>query len=446
MTGRPVTRVELELEVTAARQALDHLSEVARDPALSQNGLSRTVEQLEAAIEELAVAAEELQSARSRSVELAQEAGRERLRYKELFELAPDGYLVTDGDGVIQEANRAAGQLLGVGPDLLHGKPLVLFFPEEDRAAFHRRLRTLHSSKMVSEWEARLVPRGGEARPVSIRCGGSQAEPTAALRFLIHDLTAVQRAEEREKATLREHSQRMASLERTKSDFLRLASHELRGPLAVLRGYLSMMSDGSLGKLPPKAGKALPVMAAKLHQMQRLIAEMLDSARLEDSRLELRKETFDLVPVVRNSVEVLLPTAGKHHELRIRAPRQFSVHADQGRVETILANLLDNAIKYSPDGGRVEIQVAGSNAEALVSVTDPGVGIASEDLSTVFRPFGRVVTPDNSHIGGTGLGLYLCRELARMHGGELELASKPGVGTTVTLRLPRAPAASARTA
>jgi signal transduction histidine kinase len=113
------------------------------------------------------------------------------------------------------------------------------------------------------------------------------------------------------------------------------------------------------------------------------------------------------------------------------------VAVDLERIQTILTNLLDNAIKYSPEGGEVRIVVGGDGDSAEVAVVDHGVGIADHDLPTLFTRFGRVMNPVVAHVPGTGLGLYLSRELARLHGGDIVASAVPGKGSTFTLRLPR---------
>jgi two-component system sensor histidine kinase BaeS len=116
--------------------------------------------------------------------------------------------------------------------------------------------------------------------------------------------------------------------------------------------------------------------------------------------------------------------------------RPVVVNADEARLETAVKNLLDNALKYSPNGGEVECSVAVEGARAVVSVRDQGLGIAADDMSRLFTRFGRIVTAENSHIPGTGLGLYLARELVRMQGGDITATSASGEGSVFTLWLP----------
>jgi signal transduction histidine kinase len=166
---------------------------------------------------------------------------------------------------------------------------------------------------------------------------------------------------------------------------------------------------------------------------------MLETARLEDSRLQLRLERLDLDRILAEAAQRSRPLAGDKHQLLIaNTAGAVPVLGDRGRLLTILTNLLDNAIKYSPEGGPVEVRIEVVDGQAQVAVSDRGLGIAAEDLPRLFTRFGRIVTTANSNIPGTGLGLYFARELARMQGGDITAESVEGAGSTFTLTLPLA--------
>jgi len=259
------------------------------------------------------------------------------------------------------------------------------------------------------------------------------------------DITTRRTAEERrdeelrrEAAQLRERAERMVQLEKAKGDFLNLASHELRGPLAVLKGYVSMFQDRTMAadELP----EVLPVLTMKVHEMELLVQQMLETARLEEDRLVLRPEPFDLREAVERVAARFRPVITAKHRLLVSAPdTPVLATADLGRVETVIANLIDNAVKYSPDGGGVYVTVTAEPGQVAVGVEDEGIGIAEDAVPRLFTRFGRIQTPENEHIGGTGLGLYLSREIARRHGGDVVVeARRPLRGTRFTLVLPAA--------
>jgi signal transduction histidine kinase len=232
-------------------------------------------------------------------------------------------------------------------------------------------------------------------------------------------------------------TERLAALDKMKSQFLNLASHELRSPLGIINGYLSLLEQGALGQLKESGLRAIEVLKAKTLEMNLLVAQLLDAARLEEGKLTLKRDHLDLRLIAEEALRVVRPSAGPAHELILEtAAHDVPVFGDRDRLLTVLTNLLENAIKYSPHGGRVRCLVSADGQLAKLSVIDTGVGIASEDLSRLFTRFERLQNPQTTHVGGTGLGLYLSRELARQHGGEIEVDSEPGVGSTFTLVLP----------
>jgi signal transduction histidine kinase len=232
-------------------------------------------------------------------------------------------------------------------------------------------------------------------------------------------------------------TERIAALERTKTEFLNLASHELRGPITVIRGYLSMLERGSLGNIPETARKALPVLSAKADEMNALIEQMIEAARLEEGRLELSPRRADLREVARTALDMAQPFTDAAHALVFESPDiEITVMIDVDRIGTVIGNLLTNAIKYSPGGGTVTLKVSTDDLVGKISVTDCGVGIPPDRFDRLFTRFGRIVTPETSHIPGTGLGLYLSRELARLHGGDITATSVLGKGSTFVLAVP----------
>ena len=168
-----------------------------------------------------------------------------------------------------------------------------------------------------------------------------------------------------------------------------------------------------------------------------LITQMLEAARLEDSQMQLKLEPVDMRGLVRRAVDTMGQLTAPGQSILLEGSNsEILLVADAGRVETILVNLIDNALKYSPGGGGVRVKLHADAEAVTVTVVDQGMGIAAEDMPRLFSRFGRLVTSENSHIPGTGLGLYLSREIARMHGGDITATSKPASGSAFSLTLP----------
>ncbi len=267
--------------------------------------------------------------------------------------------------------------------------------------------------------------------------GGGVTHILAVAQRTLEGLAADER-QARETTKLRERAEQLEDLERAKSEFLSLASHELRGPAATLRGYLSMLEDGSLGKLPESVQAVLPLLKAKAMQINMLANEMVEAGRLEDKSLQLKLRPLALGTLIMRSIDDVRLQVPERHRIRFhdRANQPITVLADSMRIEVIVSNLLDNAVKYSPMGGDIDVQLSVAGELALVSVRDHGIGIAPDDMGRLFVRFNRLAVKELSDVPGTGLGLYLARELARLHGGEIMAISRKGVGSEFTLSLP----------
>jgi len=354
-----------------------------------------------------------------------------------LFELQADGFRFHYG-------NQMFARVLGLDrlPD--EGQLVGEVFNRADHDAVIELFRLVRVSR---EPQSYFAAEGGKG-PTTNRILNIDAYPLLKVGRVSHVLVLVEQTQEKLEARhrqeheanrLRKRADQLASLEKAKSEFLRLASHELRGPAATLGGYLSMIEDESLGPIPQRLRPVLPMLKAKAAQINLLANEMVEAARLEDGRVQLKRKRVDLNQIVHRSVGAAETTATPRHRVRFddRVGGAVWVLGDVLRLEIIIANLLDNAIKYSPKGGDVTAQLSMSGDVAVLRVRDQGIGIAPEDMDRLFVRFSRV--SNLTDVPGTGLGLYLARELARLHKGEIVAVSKPGEGSEFVLNLPVEP-------
>jgi signal transduction histidine kinase len=237
----------------------------------------------------------------------------------------------------------------------------------------------------------------------------------------------------------RAHLRRVEALERAKGAFLNRASHELRTPLTVLRGYLHLLEDGAFGALSEEmTADVVPALITSVEEINSLVEGMLVAARLEYG-VELALEPLDLRDVVRDTVRGVEETfAGERAPtVVVEAPASpVQVLADREQIATILANLVRNAMKFSPENSLVRCVVSGRGVVGAVAVGDSGPGIPVEQLPRLFTRFGRIDVPGAAGTRGAGLGLYIARELARMHGGDVTVQTHAGTGSTFELTLP----------
>ena len=346
-----------------------------------------------------------------------------RVQEYAMFVLDPQGHILTWNDGAQRLKQYTREEILG--------RHLSVFYEEPQVAAGH------------AGWELEMAERHGqyEEEGWRVRKDGTRfwaSVVITALRDEDGELRGFAKVT-RDLTEKHAEAQRLAELEAVKSQFLRLASHELRGPLGTLRGYTSLLQEGLLESQPVARARAYDVLDAKARHMTLLVNQMLEAARLEDGRLQLDHRRLDLRRPVEQAYEEARLLAPAALELQLDQPGEpVLVDGDELRLLAVVQNLLDNAIKYSLNGGTVRCRLEHGDGAAVVEVTDQGLGIAEADMPTLFTRFGRVVTAENSHIPGAGLGLYLCRELAQMHGGELAASSQEGQGSTFRLTLPLA--------
>ena len=224
-----------------------------------------------------------------------------------------------------------------------------------------------------------------------------------------------------------------------KSRFLATMSHELRTPLNAIGGYTELMELGIHGPLTEAQRHALDRIARSQRHLLRLVNEVLNLARIESGHVEFRQEELDLADVVASVAPMLEPqmnAAGL--EFTTHVPPELRVCGDREKLQQVLINLLGNAHKFTPRGGRVSLDAAAPTTEGPVSVRvrDTGIGIPPASLDAVFEPFIQVNSSAATRPDGAGLGLAISRDLARGMGGDLTVTSEPGRGSTFTLLLP----------
>ncbi len=254
----------------------------------------------------------------------------------------------------------------------------------------------------------------------------------------VQDITERKQLEE----SLRENVERLEELDRIKGIFVNAVTHELRVPLTSIKGYVEFLEDGLGGPLTDKELEFIAQIKRNEERLERLVADMLDFARLEAGTFVLNCETADFRGKVEEVLESLAPQAAEARlALVAKLPETpLDVRMDPQRIGQVLLNLVDNAIKFTPAGGRITVSARfesdpESGARVLrAEVADTGIGIAQEDLSKLFHRFTQL--PDGQKRGGTGLGLSICRALIEAHGGQIGVRSELGQGSTFWFTLP----------
>jgi signal transduction histidine kinase len=326
------------------------------------------------------------------------------------------GALIVDSDGSILAAQEMtldeAGVVAAGGTVRLHREATGVSFRSASRVAIPLRLQQGEGAMIILS--GAFTPLFGEDELLRLRQYAGSI--TAGL----------------DRVSLNE---RIADLEKAKSEFLSVASHELRGPMTVIKGYLTMLDSGPLEDISPQIRSLLPLLIAKSDEVTWMLEQMVEAARLEEGRLALRKLPADLVVLTDLAIEDVSQVLSKHRVTVERPPRAIAAEVDPDRFQIVVRNLLSNAAKYSPAGTNISVRIS-SNGVARIAVTDEGIGIAPDDQARLFGRFVRIETSSTQGIAGTGLGLWLSREIARMHDGDLTVESTLGKGSTFTFQLP----------
>ena len=366
-----------------------------------------------------------------------------------LDELPSSVYLVRGRDARLVLANRAAATVWGAS--WLPGQPMGAFLEEHRIRVFGAdghplalgqlaTLRAVQQSETVRQQQVTIHHPDGTALPVLVNAvalaaqqfdvapsslppyPAEQAEPVA---IVVHqDVTALKAAEQ------------------LKDEFISIAAHELRTPLAILTGFVqTLLNQTARGKGPQLAEwqqQSLQGIDLATDRLVDLAEDLLDVTRVQAGRLELQREPTDLVSLARRVQARRQLTTERHTLTLVTALPRLVVQADPRRIEQVLSNLIGNAIKYSPEGGAIEVTIGAEHEthEALLSVRDQGIGIPLHEQAQVFGRFARAGNAQAYGIRGTGLGLYLCRELVEAHGGHIWLESTEGQGSTFFVALP----------
>ena len=371
--------------------------------------------------------------------------GAEESRYQLLVQNMTDVIVRCERGGSVVFASPAAQTLFGVPINELAGNGLFDRVHVADRPAFLATLADATGSSELRSLEFRIQRNVGEHRPgqfvwIEMRCRSSDCVPAGQSKA-DQDLVAV----------LRDVSERKAQedmIERARSEsarasaarkhFIATLGHELRTPLNTVIGFSEMLTNSAL-----KISASGQVEYAKLindsgRHLLSVVDSMLDASKIEAGRFELARETFAPGPAIENCVDLLALKAREEGiELRLRLAQNLpEIAADKRAFSQILINLISNAIKFTPRGGCVTIGASCDGSKFAVTVEDTGIGIEQDDLPRLGEAFFQARSCHDRRQDGSGLGLSIVKGLVKLHDGELDIRSRPGEGTRVTVRLP----------
>ena len=234
--------------------------------------------------------------------------------------------------------------------------------------------------------------------------------------------------------------QQLQEVDRVKDAFVSSVSHELRTPITSISGYLEMLAEGDFGELNDEQRNAIDRVDTNSRRLLTLIDELLTLSRMQSAEVEPDFQPLDLREVVQRAFDVVRPTAdARAHQLELDLPeRSVPISGDVEMLERLVVNLASNAVKFTPEGGHVQVRIDQDGTTTELVVRDDGIGIPVEEQGRLFTRFFRASTAQDNAVPGTGLGLAIAHRVVELHQGSIAIESESGQGTTVVVRLPLA--------
>jgi len=332
-----------------------------------------------------------------------------------------EGVVAVDQNERVLHMNAAAGRVLGASPEESVNKPIweitrVGEVCEIISSTLKGEVTTRRDLRLITSGDDKVLEM--DASPLHDGKGG-----LAGAVVVLHDVSELHR------------------LEMIRRDFVANASHELKTPITAIRGLVETMIDDD-GMIPQRHERFLEKIKNQSLRLSSIVTDLLTLSRLESDKSGVEGTTLDMRDVVTASIEALAQSAeeeGVEVEARLQA-EPADVMGDEDELSLVVNNLLDNALKYTPKGGRVEVRVLRENGSIVVEVEDTGIGIEPADQKRIFERFYRVDKARSRELGGTGLGLSIVKHIVLAHGGQVAVASMPGHGSTFRIVLPARPA------
>jgi PAS domain S-box-containing protein len=419
LQGRAAVQV-IARDITGRKRAQAALAAQARELGELNRRLQQRNEEVEGAIE-------------ARTHELRES---ER-RFRTIFEAAPVGISLLTLDGRFLAANQALQRMLGYTEDELRALSIADVTDPTERQRGQAAIRDLLDGNISTVIREKLdVDRAGN--PIWVEVAATllrdEAGRPQSILSMITNITERKQTEE----AMRLQYERLRELDQLKNGFISSVSHELRTPLTSIRGFTEFLEEGVGGPLTSEQLQFVTQIAAGSKRLQVMVDDLLDFARLEAGAFSLHCVRGDLATLVREVVDSLQPQAtARSITLSADLSRSsFPLQLDPNRITQVLTNLVGNALKFTPSGGRVRCVLKGESQGARVEVQDNGPGISARHLPNLFTRFYQV-DPSNTRLtGGTGLGLSISKAIVEAHGGQIGVESEEGRGSTFWFTLP----------
>ena len=359
-----------------------------------------------------------------------------------IVESTDDSITATTLDGTILSWNRASERLYGYTAAEMIGQRIHKIIEPERHPVVDETLAAIARGELIDPHEATGVRKDGSIMPVALTVSLVRGADgiVRGISTIARDISDRRAAEAERDLLLRElaeQNERLRELDRMKDDFVASVSHELRTPLTSIRGYLELVRED--GGLDEEQDRMLGIVDRNADRLLGLVTDLLFIAEVDAGKLKLERHRVQLGDVAGESVEAASPHARVAEiELNLDADDQLVVDGDRARLAQVFDNLISNAIKFTPAGGRIDVRVFRSDAAAVVEVSDTGSGIPEDEREHLFERFFRTSGAIRAAVQGTGLGLAIVVAIAASHGGTVRCESAEGGGAKFLVSLPLA--------
>lgn len=387
--------------------------------------------------------------------------------YRAMVESMQEGAATVSLEGTILYSNARFAELVNIKHSVVTGSS-VEDIVETDYKKTLKSLIKKAQNKGTARGELKLTAANGDGAYVECSLISLVNYDVPAMAFILNDLTARKESEalskhnailqvqltERKKsqearqrakdleaitaALTTQHAQ-LLELNTAKDEFIALASHQLRTPATGVKQYIGMLLEGYMGRLSKKQANALLTAYESNERQLNIINDLLRVAQVDAGKVILMKTQIDIVPLIQ---EVLDEQSAKFIQRNqtinfTHTQKNMIASFDKDRLRMVIENIIDNASKYTPNDKILGVSLNFENGMVVIAVTDTGVGIASQDLESIFRKFSRSANSMSAIAGGTGLGLYWAHKIVKLHGGDITIVSKPGKGSVFTIKIPK---------
>jgi PAS domain S-box-containing protein len=379
-------------------------------------------------------------------------------RYKKIVQASSNGILIADQKTMkFKYANPSICRMLGYNKAEMEQLGVADIYPKENLQEITSTFEELASGKKTTAENIPCLKKDGDIIYVDIQTVGILFGEEKTFIVFFNDVTEKKIMSEKiqekmrflessEKATLNimedleETTKKLGRLSQIKSAFLNITSHELRTPMSAIKGYIQMLLRGNLGTINEEQKNALGIVLRNSNRLDRLIQDILDISRLESGTMKFVPGKIDVEKMIKEVDETMQASAGlKGIKINTEIERDISeLHVDKDRISQVVINILNNAIKFSPEGSIINVRVKKQDDDVLFEVQDFGRGIPKEHHQKIFQTFYQVDSGTDVKFGGAGLGLAICYGIVFAHGGRIwvESTGKPGEGSTFRFTLP----------